>query len=74
VHARRSILQRPLEIDYDRQRLEVDDDVRERILGEVAARRDHQRQRLADMPHLVLGERNLGALIERDPLDRRRRH
>ena len=52
----------------------VDDDIGQRVLGEVAALGDHQRQRLADVPRLVLGERHLGALVEDDALDRRRRH
>ena len=44
-----------------------------RVLGQVAALGDDQRYRLADMPHLVLGQRHLGALIEHDVLDRGRR-
>ena len=41
----------------------------ERVLGEIAALRQHDRQRLADVAHLVLGERHLRALVE----DRARR-
>ena len=67
-------LERLFQIDHRRQRLELDVDVVERVLGDVAALGDHDRQRLADMADLVLGERHLGALVEDDAGDRRRRH
>ena len=70
---RRFIRQRIFQIDDRGQRLEFDGDVGERILGEIAAFREHHRQRLADVADLAFGERHLGALIEGDVLDRRRR-
>ncbi len=66
--------QRLFQIDHRRQRLELDHDVVERVLGDVAAFGDHDRQRLADVADLVLGERHLRALVEDDARDRRRRH
>ena len=66
--------ERLFEIDHRRQGIDVDDDVGERVLGEMAALRHHHRQGLADMAHLVLGERHLGAQVEGDAGDRRRRH
>jgi hypothetical protein len=62
------------EVDHRRQGIDVDDDVGERVLGKMAAVRQHHRHGLADMADLVLGERHLGAQIEGDAGDRRRRH
>ena len=66
--------ERPFQVDDGGQRVEIDRDVSERILGKVAALRQHHGQRLADVTDFVLGERHLGALIEGDVGDRRRRH
>ena len=74
VHARRSVGDGLFQIDDGGQLLEVEGDICKRILGDVAALRDHNRQHLADVPHLVLGKRHLGALIEDGAGDRRRRH
>ena len=67
-------VERTFQIDDGGQSVEIDRDVGERILGKVAALRQHHGQRLADVTDLVLGERHLGALIEGDVGDRRRRH
>ena len=61
-------------IDDGGERFKLDGNVAERILGEVAAVRQHDGERLADMADFVLGERHLRALIEDRVLDRRRRH
>ena len=68
------IRQRLFQIDNGRQRIEIDGDIAERILGEVAALRQNHRQGFADMAHFILGERHLRALVEGNVLDRRRRH
>ena len=62
VHQRRAALQAFFEIDHCGKLLELDVDIVECVLGEIAALGDHDRQRLADMADLVLGERHLGAL------------
>ena len=67
------IRQRLFQIDDGRQRIELDRDVVERVLGEIAALRQHHRQGFADVTHLVLGQRHLRALVEDGALDRRRR-
>jgi hypothetical protein len=60
---------------HDRvQRLVVDDDVGERVLGQVAALGDHHHHRLAHVAHAVLGQRHLRRLVEDDAVDGRRRH
>ncbi len=74
VDKRRRRIERRFEIDHRRQRLDVDRDVGEGIFRHLAAHRNHHRQRLADVPHLVAGERDLGALVEGQSGDRRRRH
>ena len=71
AHAR---LQSLFDIHHGRQRLVVDDDVLERILGHIARDRNDDRDRLAELSHLALGERHLRALVEDHPLDRWRRH
>ena len=70
----RRIRQRLFQVDDGRQWIELDGDIGERILGEVAALRQDHRQWFADVAHFILGERNLRALVEGDALDRRRRH
>ncbi len=74
VNMRRCGVERLFDIDDRRQDVEIDLDIVERVLGDVAAFGDHDRQRLADVADLVLGQRHLGALIEDDSRDRRRRH
>jgi hypothetical protein len=49
-HAR---IARPTRVGDDRQRSLVDLDQLERVLGEIAARRDDERDRLADVAHQV---------------------
>ncbi len=74
MHRRCSIAQRFFQIDHGRQRLEIDLDIAQCILGEVAAVGQYHGERLAYVADLVLGERHLGALVEDGVLDRRRRH
>ena len=74
VDARGSVDERLFQIDDRGQRLKIDGDVRKRVLGDIAALCQHDRERLADVAHLVLGERHLRALIENHAGDRRRRH
>ena len=45
------------------QELVVDADERHRVLGDVAVGGDHERDRLADVVHLVLGQGVLGASV-----------
>jgi len=71
---RRGSRQRGLDIDHRRQHVQLDHDVVERVLGNVAALRDDDRQRLADVANLVLASGTLRALVEDDAGDRRRRH
>ncbi len=56
-----------------RQRLVVDEDQLGRVLGDVAALGDDDGDRLADVAHLVLGQRHLRARVEDQVLDGRRR-
>ena len=62
------------EIDHRRNRLEIDDDIGERVLGQVAALGDDDGKRLADITNLVARQGTLRALMEGDAVDRRRRH
>ncbi len=74
MNARRRVAQRFFQIDHGRQRLDINLDITQRILGQIAAVRQHDGKRLADMADFVLGERHLGALVEDGVFDRRRRH
>ena len=74
VHAGGGLGAGLFQVDDRRQRIELDGDVGQRVLGDIAALRQDDGQGLADMAHLVFGERHLGALIEGEPGDRRRRH
>ena len=65
---------RAVDVGHRRQRIELDRDVGERVLGDVAAIGDDHGEGLAHVPHFVPGERHLGALVERDAGDRRRWH
>ena len=58
-------LRAPGRVDADdrRQHLVVDADQRDRVLGDVAALGDHERDRLADVVDLVLGQRVLRAAV-----------
>src|SRR6202040_1968524 len=62
------------EIDHGRKLVEFDVDIIERVLGDIAALRDHDHERLPDMADLVPGEWNLGSLVEDNAGDRGRRH
>ncbi len=73
VHPRRPGRERRLELAHGIERLEVDLDQGHRILGQVAALGDHQRDRFADVPHLLLRERHLSTLVKDGAVDRRRR-
>ena len=72
---RRAGRERRAAVRHRRQRLVVDRDQRGGVLGDVARLRDHDRDRLADEGHLVLGEherrdvrRQLrGAELQRQP-------
>ncbi len=70
MRERRAALERRRAVGDRGQRLEVDVDQRGRVLGDVAAVGDHQRDRLADEAHLVLGE----AIRHQRLLDRRIGH
>ena len=74
VHQRRTGLERFFEIDDGRQLLDLDGDIGECILGNVAAGGNDNGQRFADIAHLVLGETGVRAQIEHDAVDGRRRH
>ena len=56
VHERRAVLERRSGSTQHGQRLVLDVDQRERVLGEVAAVGDDHRDALADVAHLVDGE------------------
>ena len=73
MDAGRLRLQRCLEIGDRRQRLVLHDDIGRGVLGQVAALGNDQGHSLAAVADLVLGERHLGALVEHDIVDRRRR-
>ena len=74
VHRGGCAVQSLFQIDDGRERIELDGDVAQGILGEVTALREHHGERLADMADFVLGERHLRALVEDRALDRRRRN
>ena len=73
VDARGVGRQRLLQVGGHRERLKVDVQVAQRVLGQVTALGDHQRHRLADVPDFVFGERHLGARVEDGAGDGRRR-
>ncbi len=74
VHMHRGSGKSFFDIDDGRQLLEIDIDIVKRILGDVAALRDHDDDGFADMADPVLGQRHLAALVENNSSDRRRRH
>ena len=74
MNARRVPAQQRLRDRSRWQRLELDLDVGECVLGDVAAFREHDRQRFTDVADLVFGEWHLGALVEHEAGDRRRRN
>ena len=57
------VLQCGLHVDDCRQRLVVDLDRLERVRGGVAVAGDDDRDRVADVPHLVDGERRVGGQL-----------
>ncbi|HEX9524657.1 MAG TPA: hypothetical protein VF949_16885, partial [Reyranella sp.] len=69
MDARRRRIKRRFEIDDRRQRLDVNRDIGEGVFRHLAALRNHHRKRLANVAHLVAGERDLGALVKGDPGD-----
>jgi hypothetical protein len=71
VHTRRAVHQGRLEVDHHVQRLEVDEHVTYAVLGDVAALRDHDRQRFADVAHLVAGERQVRPCVKHRAGNRR---
>jgi len=70
VHERRAVGQRRLHVGHDRQRVVVDEHLRRRVDHRVAVVADHQRDRVADVVHLVLGQRPVRRVVDLDP----RRH
>ena len=62
------------EIDDRIDRIDLDDDIANRILGDVAAVCDDHRDRLADVTHLVFRERQLRASVKDEIRNRRRRN
>ncbi len=60
------------QIDDRIDRIDLDDDIANRILGDVAAVGHDHRDRLADVTHLVLRERQLRAAVK-DEIGNRRR-
>ena len=74
MHQWRAFFERGLEIDDRVERLIADEDLGNGILGNVATFGHHHDHRLADVADLVFGKRHLGALVEPNSLDRRRRH
>jgi hypothetical protein len=73
VNQRRSAGKALFQIDHRGKLLELDIDIVERILRDIAALGDYDHQRFADMTDFALGQRNLGALVEDDAFDRRGR-
>ena len=74
MHARRRVRERGFEIDDGIQRVDVHDDVAQRVFGDVAAVCHNHRNRLPDVPHFAAREREMRAGMKDQPLDRRRRH
>ncbi len=74
VNACRSFFERLFEIDHRGQNLQVYRDVVERILGDIAAFRHHDRDRLAGTTDGVFCQRHMGACVEDAARNRRRRH
>ena len=64
MHMRRGCIEPLFDIDHRRQDFEIDLDIVERILGDVAAVGHDHRQRLADMADLVPGQRHLRSRVE----------
>ena len=65
VQHRSAGLQRRFRIHDGRQRFEIDGDQLGRVFGEIAAFGQDDRDRLADMAHLVIGEQRLLRIEER---------
>ena len=59
MYARRIVCDRLFQVHLDRQGVVVDVDQADRILGDVAVDRHHHRDALADVEHVVAGERAL---------------
>ena len=77
VQHRGARLQRRFGIDQRRQRFEIDGDQLGRVFREIAALGQDHRDRLADVPHLVMGQQRLlrieeGVLDLRGPFPRQR--
>ena len=60
---RRPVRDRFLEVDRHRQRLVLDGNKRGRVLRRIAVDRDHHRDRLADVVHVVARQRPLRVRI-----------
>ena len=72
VNQRRIRCEPFLEIDNRIDGIDLDDDIANRILGDIAAVCDDHRDRLADVTNLVLRERQLRAPVK-DEIGNRRR-
>jgi hypothetical protein len=70
----RVMCQGALDVDHRRQRLVFDGDVGQRVLGDVAALRNHHGHRLADMANFAARQRHLGSLVKNGTLDGWWRH
>ena len=72
MQQRRALFHRPLRVDGGLQRLILDLDKVERVLGDIAVLGDDHRHRLADKAHLVDGDRVVGDGDLDDARDRAR--
>ena len=64
LEQQRFILRRDVTVGDRRQRLDVDIDERERVLGDAGALGEHQRDRLADIAHLGFRDHGLPERLE----------
>ena len=63
----RAVLERRLDVDDHRQRVVLDDDLLGGVDDRVAVVADHERDRVADVVDLVLGERPVRRVVDLDP-------
>ncbi len=73
VHERRAGSEGGLEVDDRIQRIDVHDDVADRVFGDVPAGGDDHRDRFADVADLLPRERQVRARMKDQVVDRRRR-
>ena len=70
VDERRAVVERRLDVGDHRQRVVLDQDLLGGVDDRVAVRADHERDRVADVVDLVLGDRPVRRVVDVDP----RRH